>query len=141
FSSDSEATSPGDSSRRRQRSVGLGRSSETLETRMDKLESKLDSHATDLKAKVTDRVERIESRIQRAMTSLTGVKEGESAGNVIEFSAGDKVMHHLPAASAISALNELNSTLKQTREHLDALSLSVDQMRRAIPPRQERESA
>ena len=140
FSSDAETSQSGTTSAQRERLAALGGKSVSLELRMEKLESKLESHASDLKARVTERVDRIESRIQRAMTTLSGERDEESAGNVIEFAAEAKSMHHLPTASAISALNELNSTLKQTREHLNALSVSVEQMRKAVP-RREKESA
>lgn len=141
FSDDSE-TSP-----RRKKPTGsdqvvpMSEGPSSLESRMENLESKLEAHANDLKSKVTDRVDRIESRIHRAMSSLTGEGEDQSVENVIEFQGEPKSLHHLPAASAISALNELNSTLKQTREHLEALGVSVEKMRRSIPARQERESA
>lgn len=133
FSADSETSPSGVSSAQRKQLAGEGGSAETLEVRMEKLESKLEMHARDLKDRVTDRVERIESRVHRAISSLSGEKTEEGVQNVIEFSPGGKAMHHLPAASAISALNELNATLKHTREHLDALKISVEQMRRAIP--------
>ncbi|MDF2378291.1 MAG: hypothetical protein P1U81_18785 [Verrucomicrobiales bacterium] len=141
FSSDSETSQPGDSSARQEKLASLGGSRHSLEERMEKLESRLEVHSSDLKDRVTERVERIESRIHRAMTSLSGVTEDESAENVIEFAAEAKSMHHLPTTSAISALNELNSTLRQTREHLDALRASVEQMRRSVPRTREKESA
>ncbi|MEM1441953.1 MAG: hypothetical protein AAGF67_06395 [Verrucomicrobiota bacterium] len=133
FSSDSESPQPEDNNGKRMSSNSIRGDRGSLEKRMGKLEEKLDDHAQDLKDQVTERVERIESRIQRAMNSLSGETEGEDAGNVIEFASEAKAMHHLPAASAISALNELNSTLKQTRKHLEALRVSVDQMRREVP--------
>ncbi len=141
FSSDAETSQPGVSPVQRERLAKLGGNKESLETRMENLETKLEAHATDLKNRVTERVERIESRIHRAMTSLSGESDGDSAENVIEFSAGEKAVHHLPTTSAISALNELNSTLKQTREHLDALTLSVEQMRRSVPSGTEQKKA
>lgn len=133
FSSDSESHEAGSKASSRKVVMKTDSSSSTLEERIGKLEVKLDVHAQDLKDRVTERVERIESRIERAMTSLSGKSETEAADNVIEFAAEAKAMHHLPTASAISALNELNATLKQTREHLEALQNSVDQMRSAVP--------
>ncbi|MDF1824446.1 MAG: hypothetical protein P1U68_07375 [Verrucomicrobiales bacterium] len=142
FSPDSETSRAGATPARRDQLARLGgRKKESLEMRMGMLEAKLEVHARDLKARVTERVERIESRIHRAMSSITGSAEEESVGNVIEFVSEETSLHHLPAASALSALNELNATLKQTREHLDALILSVDQMRNSVPENQKKESA
>lgn len=142
FSSDSETSSVESTPAQREKLASLGgQKKESLEVRMGMLESKLEIHARDLKARVTERVERIESRIHRAMNTISGGADEETAGNVIEFTSEDTSLHHLPAASALTALNELNATLKQTREHLDALSLSVDQMRRSVPQTREKESA
>ncbi|MDF1657395.1 MAG: hypothetical protein P1U58_07270 [Verrucomicrobiales bacterium] len=141
FSSDSETSQPGATSAQREQLASLGGKPDSLEARMENLESKLELHASDLKTRVTERVDRIESRVQRAMVSLSGESDENSAENVIEFKAEAKSMHHLPTASAISALNELNSTLKQTREHLDALCVSVEQMRKVVHPVRAKESA
>lgn len=131
FSADSETSPSGVSSSQGKRMTGEG--GERLELRLGNLETKLERHARELKDRVTERVDRIESRVHRAISTLSGEKAEEDVKNVIEFSAGGKSAHHLPAASAISALNDLNATLKHTREHLDALRVSVEQMRRTIP--------
>lgn len=142
FSPDSETSHPGATTSQREKLSSLGGGKrDSIEDRMGKLEAKLEIHARDLKARVTERVERIESRIHRAMNSLSGAEEGESAGNVIEFVSEETSLHHLPATSALTALNELNATLKQTREHLEALSVSVEQMRRSVPEGRKKESA
>ena len=133
FTADSQTSSKRAESLHAEDAPRSGGKSQSLEVRMDLLESKLEVHARDLKSRVTERVERIESRIHRAMNSLCGEAEEDGAENVVEFVSGEKSLHHLPTTSAISALNELNATLQQTKEHLDALSQSVARMRQSIP--------
>lgn len=95
------------------------------------LETKLGDHAEELKVNIVQRVERIESRVSRALVTLGTETEDESAQNVVEFE-GEKTSHHLPATSAIAALNELNDTLELTRNHMEALDRSVSKMRQTL---------
>lgn len=96
------------------------------------LESRLGDHAEELKSNIERRVERIESRITRALVSLGSEPEHEDAGNVVQFQQQENTPHHLPATSAIAALNELNDTLRMTRNHMEALDRSVSRMRRTL---------
>lgn len=99
---------------------------------MSNLEDELTAHAEELKESVTERIDRIESRFKRAMISIGSKCDSEDAGNVIEFNSDEVTLHHLPTVSALEALNELNDTIRLTREHLDALVSSVDRMRRTF---------
>ena len=111
--------------------------SKNLEEKLSALEVKLVVHAEELTAQVTERVDRIRSRVERAMEPFI---EGErnsvakSNGKVIEFTApsGDKALHHLHAKNARDAMNELNTTLAATKDHLIALDESVARMRKAV---------
>lgn len=111
--------------------------SKNLEEKLSALEVKLVVHAEELTAQVTDRVDRIRSRVERAMEPFID-EEGDSAakgnGKVVEFGApsGEKKRHHLYATNAREALNELNSTLIATKDHLLALDESVARMRKAV---------
>ncbi len=104
-----------------------------LDMRMHLLEDKLASHAEDLQSNVAERVDQIESRFERAMRSLCADDaSGDSIENVIEFAAENVELHHLPTTAALEALNDLNDTIRLTREHLDALGTSVARMRDAV---------
>jgi len=129
FSSGSEAPQGSASSVQESSVVPEGR--KHLEGRMRLLESKLTTHAEDLKTSLVRRVDRIESRVSRALVSL-GTDSEEDAENVVEFESEAKDLHHLPATSALSALNELNETLVITRNHMEALDRSVSRMREAL---------
>ena len=96
------------------------------------LESELTAHAQDLKESVTQRIDRIESRFQRALVSIGTKTDEENPANIIEFNSSEVRLHHLPTVAALEALNELNATLRLTKEHLDALNTSVTRMRRAV---------
>lgn len=114
------------------RPAGRGTGEEDLEDRMTFLESELTAHAKDLKESVTQRIDRIESRFQRALVSIGSKTDEENPANIIEFNSSEVRLHHLPTVAALEALNELNATLRLTREHLDALNTSVTRMRRAV---------
>lgn len=105
---------------------------EQLESRMRLLEAKLGLHAEELKASIEQRVKRIESRVSRALVSLGSEVDVEDVENVVEFQTSGSEMHHLPAAAALAALNELNDTLELTRNHMEALDRSVSRMRSAL---------
>jgi hypothetical protein len=114
---------------------------EVIEARLAALERKLVSHAEDLKVQVSDRVLRIQSRLENAMKPFEAdSSEGEATGdvsNVLNFAGDFTQLHHLHATNACSALNDLNQTLKVTREHLEALASSVDRMKRSVSKRSE----
>jgi len=129
FSTGSEAREVSSASARDHSDPGITR--DQLESRMRLLETKLGDHAEELKVNIVQRVERIESRVSRALVTLGTETEDESAQNVVEFE-GEKTSHHLPATSAIAALNELNDTLELTRNHMEALDRSVSKMRQTL---------
>lgn len=111
--------------------------SKNLEQKLSALEVKLVVHAEELTAQVTDRVDRIRSRVERAMEPFLEEERGSVAkanGKVVEFAApaGEKATHHLHATNARDAMNELNSTLAATKDHLVALDESVARMRKAV---------
>jgi len=110
-----------------------------IEARLATLEVKLVSHAEELKVQISERVVRIQSRLENAMRPFEGgVDENaaeEGAMNVVPFGGESKDQHHLHASNAREALNELNQTLRLTREHLEALSSSVDRMRQSVANR------
>ena len=106
------------------------KSVEEIDARISLLERKLTNHAEELKSNITDRVDRIESRFQRAMVSLGSEADSENEGNIVEFKNEQVTLHHLPATAALNALNELNDTLRLTRDHVEALGESVERMRR-----------
>ncbi len=114
-----------------------------IEARLATLELKLVTHAEELKVQVSERVMRIQSRLENAMkffqsSSPEDDGEGEclaDAENVLAFSADLTHLHHLHAANAHEAINELNQTIRLTREHLEALAGSVDRMRQAVSNR------
>lgn len=110
-----------------------------IEVRLANLEVKLVSHAEELKLQISERVVRIQSRLESAMRPFEGgVDEKASdngAMNVVPFAPESKDQHHLHASNAREALNELNQTLRLTREHLEALSSSVDRMRQSVANR------
>ena len=115
---------------------------ERFEERLLSLEQRLVSHAEELKSQLSDRVMRIHSRVERAMRSFQPESERQRfervADNVVEFGfvpARETTLpeaHLLNARNARAAIRELNETLRQTREHLEALSGSVEKMRRAV---------
>lgn len=114
-----------------------------IEARLATLELKLVTHAEELKVQVSERVMRIQSRLENAMKFFQSSSPGEDnegdyseeAGNVLEFSADLTHLHHLHAANAREAINELNQTIRLTREHLEALAGSVERMRQAVASR------
>ena len=106
-----------------------------IEARLAALESKLVSHAEELKSQVSERVVRIQSRLENAMRPFHSDGEAEKADgadNVVPFASASPDLHHLHASNAREALHELNQTLTLTREHLEALSSSVDRMRQSV---------
>ena len=107
-----------------------------IEARLAALEAKLVSHAEELKSQVSERVVRIQSRLENAMRPFHPGGEAEKgedeAVNVVPFAAASPDLHHLHASNAREALHELNQTLTLTREHLEALSSSVDRMRQSV---------
>ena len=114
-----------------QESVVSDNTRDQLESRMKLLETKLGDHAEELKSNIVQRVDRIESRVSRALVTMGADSEDENAENVVEFQ-GEGDSHHLPATSAIGALNELNQTLELTRNHMEALNRSVTRMRETL---------
>ena len=63
-----------------------------------------------------------------------------SADNVVEFGREvaveeSPVDHQLHLRNARAAMKELNETLRLTREHLEALSGSIERMRRSVSDR------
>ncbi|MBP6783155.1 MAG: hypothetical protein KA152_05165 [Verrucomicrobiales bacterium] len=112
---------------------------EMIEARLATLELKLVSHAEELKLQVSERVLRIQSRLENAMkpfqSEVDSGETGEGADNVVAFVTDEKHLHHLHATNACEALNDLNQTLRLTREHLEALANSVDRMRQIASKR------
>ncbi len=116
-----------------------------IEARLSSLELRLVAHAEELKTQVSQRVMRIQSRVERALRPFQPESERKraerSADNVIEFGIdmpggepGDS-RHQLHARNARAAMHELNDTLRLTREHLEALSGSIERMRRSVDGR------
>lgn len=140
FSSASEARSVTDLERPPFRADGTPASDKErvalIEARLATLEVKLVSHAEELKLQVSERIVRIQSRLENAIRPFEeGVgknTEEDAAANVVPFAPVSKDQHHLHASNACEALNELNQTLRLTREHLDALSSSVNRMRQSV---------
>ncbi len=143
FSSASEARQVTDVARTPRRADGTPASEEErvamIESRLANLEVKLVSHAEELKHQISERVVRIQSRLENAMRPFEGgIDENaldEGVMNVVPFGGESKDQHHLHASNAREALNELNQTLRLTREHLEALSSSVDRMRQSVANR------
>lgn len=115
-----------------------------VESRLTLLEVNLVEHAEELKEQVTERVVRIESRIESALRPFHAKTERQrvedEADNVVEFSENrgpvdPQDRHLLYARNAREAMNELNETLRLTREHLDSLSRMVDRMKRSAASR------
>lgn len=110
-----------------------GRDIDEIDARLDHLELRLVAHAEEFRGEMVERVEEIQSRLENAMKPFqTPTEDGEVASNVVEFRADESDFHHLHANNACKALSELNRTLRSSREHLDALSKSVERMKRAI---------
>ncbi len=123
---------------------------ERLEARLAALELRLVNQAEELKSQVADRVLRIQSRLESALKPFqTGTERSRrrseagtvmetEAKNVVDFipelSAGveGRLLH---ARNAREAMVELNETLRLTREHLEALSGSIERMRRSVSGR------
>lgn len=130
----SSATEPGET-RRKTRPRGpvedFPELSGDLDERIAALETNLTTHAEELTRNVVSRVDRIESRFHRALVSMGGDEEKLETENVIEFTSDQVSLHHLPTVAALEALNELNHTLRLTREHVDALSDTVTRMKRS----------
>lgn len=117
---------------------------ERIEARLEALEVRLVSHAEELKAQIAGRVMRIHSRIERALRPFQPESEREkverSTDNIVEFgqarkgnpASSDPLLH---ARNAREAMLELNETLRITREHLEALSGSIDRMRKSVDAR------
>jgi hypothetical protein len=114
---------------------------EVIEARLAALERKLVRHAEDLKVQVSDRVLRIQSRLENAMKPFeVESPEMELDGNdsnILSFAGEFTQLHHLHATNGCTALNDLNQTLKATREHLEALASSVERMKRSVSKRSE----
>jgi hypothetical protein len=117
---------------------------ERMEARLEALESRLISHAEELKSQIAGRVMRIQSRIERALRPFQPESERErverNADNVVEFgeeggAANEPVDHLLHACNAREAMLELNETLRVTREHLESLARSIEQMRDSLAAR------
>ena len=110
-----------------------GRSIDAIDARLDHLELRLVAHAEEFRGDMVDRVEQIHCQLEHAMKPFKADAEtGEVARNVVEFRAEESDFHHLHANNACEALSELNRTLRNSREHLEALSHSVERMKRAI---------
>lgn len=114
---------------------------ERVEVRLAALEHRLVSHAEELKSCIGNRVMRIQSRVERAMRPFqpeSGRMRAElSVDNIIEFGTERPGKPEMPvealnARNAREALLELNETLQQTREHLEALFGSIDRMKRSV---------
>ncbi len=115
-----------------------------IEARLSSLELRLVAHAEELKMQVSQRVMRIQSRVERAIRPFQPESERKrterSADNIVEFGMdlaeeGRQGDHPLHARNARAAMNELNETLRLTREHLEALSGSIERMRRSMAER------
>ncbi len=115
-----------------------------IEARLSSLELRLVAHAEELKMQVSQRVMRIQSRVERALRPFQPDSERKrverSADNIIEFGAdvlgpdsdSKRLLH---ARNARAAMHELNDTLRLTQEHLEALSGSIERMRRSVAGR------
>lgn len=117
---------------------------ERMEARLEALEGRLISHAEELKSQIAGRVMRIQSRIERALRPFQPESERErverNADNVVEFGkegevSDEPVDHLLHARNAREAMLELNETLRVTREHLESLARSIEQMRESLAAR------
>lgn len=113
---------------------------EQIEIRLSELELKLTQHAQELNSEISSRVLRIQSRIESALRPFHVKAESnrleEEADNLVSFSEGEgRTKHQLYAHNAREAMLELNETLRITREHLDALSGSVERMRTSVSGR------
>ncbi len=115
-----------------------------IEARLSSLERRLVTHAEELNQQVCHRVMRIQSRLERAMRPFQPESERQrterSADNVVEFGREvaveeSPVDHQLHLRNARAAMKELNETLRLTREHLEALSGSIERMRRSVSDR------
>lgn len=115
-----------------------------LESRLSALELRLVTHAEDLKFQISERVLRIQSRIESALRPFQAKAERkrleEDADNVVDFSdtqeSGEpRDKHQLYARNAREAMMELNDTLRVTREHLEALSGSIQRMKKSVGSR------
>lgn len=112
-----------------------------VEARLSTLEERLVSHAEELKSNIGNRVMRIQSRVERAIKPFEPSSErrkGEGgADNILEFGTDRPGTGLSPgelhARNAQEALLELNETLRDTREHLEALFGSIDRMKRSMP--------
>lgn len=118
--------------------------SDRLEARLEALEVRLVSHAEELKSQIAGRVMRIHSRIERALRPFQPESEREkverSTDNIVEFGNSHRSKSGTPdpllhARNAREAMLELNETLRVTREHLEALSGSIDRMRKSVESR------
>jgi hypothetical protein len=112
-----------------------------VEVRLAALEDRLVSHAEELKSNIGNRVMRIQSRVERAMRPFQPESERmraeRSADNILEFGSErpgkpEPTAEALHARNAREAMLELNETLRQTREHLEALFGSIDRMKRSV---------
>jgi hypothetical protein len=112
-----------------------------VEVRLAALEHRLVTHAEDLKTSIGNRVMRIQSRVERAMRPFQPESERmraeRSVDNIIEFGTDRPGKPEMPvealhARNAREAMLELNETLQQTREHLEALFGSIDRMKRSV---------
>ncbi len=108
------------------------------------LETRLVNHAEELKLQISERVLRIQSRIESALRPFQAKAERkrveEDVDNIVSFSetqesAEPRNKHELHAHNAREAMMELNDTLRITREHLDALSGSIERMKKSVAGR------
>ncbi len=111
--------------------VGSTAPEDRIEARLSSLEHRLVSHAEELKIQVSERMMRIQSRVEGALRPFQSESEpnGGGADNVIEF--GGVSDHQLRARNAHAAMRELNETLRFAQEHLEAISGSIERMRRS----------
>ncbi|MBU6181024.1 MAG: hypothetical protein KGR69_15260 [Verrucomicrobia bacterium] len=108
-----------------------------VEARLAALEDRLVSHAEELKLNIDNRVMRIQSRVERAMGPFQPGGLDQGAANVLDFrndDNGSAAQQALHVRNAREALLELNETLRDTRVHLEALSGSIERMKRSISP-------
>lgn len=115
-----------------------------LDQRLARLEQRLAIHADELKSNVSERITRIQSRLERALGGFQSSREEgteveKNPENVVEFrnlrsgKPEREADHILCVKNARDAMTELNETLRLTRDHLEALSGSIDKMRSCIP--------
>jgi hypothetical protein len=108
-----------------------------VEARLAALEDRLVSHAEELKSNIGNRVMRIQSRVERAMGPFQPGGLDQGAANVLDFrndENGSAAQQALHVRNAREALLELNETLRDTRVHLEALSGSIERMKRSMSP-------